>query len=458
VLRPDCAGARAAERDLLVLVPERREAETLARLLERLGHPVALYPEQWSAAAAGGRVVVGSRAAALATMRQLAGVLVLDAHSEAYVEQRSPNWDAQVLAGERAGRAGVPCILVSACPTLEQLDRAQLVELPRSAERAGWPPLEIVDRRTEDPRSGLYSPRLAPLLTAALEERPGLPAVCVLNRTGRVRLFACGSCGEIVRCEACGSAVVQRQRPAEGEATRLDCPRCAASHPAFCTICGSTKLRMLRAGVGRAAEELAALTGLPVAEVSGPGRVAAMPEPGTPVVVGTEAVLHRLRAASIVVFLDFDQELLAARYRAAEQALALLARAARLVGAARVPAGGAWPRGGQARADGRIAVQTRLAEHEVILAALHADPSIVSAAEAPKRKMFGLPPYRALATVSGDGAAELVGALPGDVEVAATGADRYLVRARDPNLLADALKATGLVGSGPRIVVDPAGA
>ena len=39
-----------------------------------------------------------------------------------------------------------------------------------------------------------------------------------------------------------------------------------------------------------------------------------------------------MAGADAVAFLDFDQELLAPRYRAAEQALALLARAARLVG------------------------------------------------------------------------------------------------------------------------------
>ena len=54
--------------------------------------------------------------------------------------------------------------------------------------------------------------------------------------------------------------------------------------------------------------------------------------------MGTEAVLYRdgeLRRrgpVGAVAFLDFDQELLAPRYRAAEEALALLSRASRIVG------------------------------------------------------------------------------------------------------------------------------
>ena len=73
----------------------------------------------------------------------------------------------------------------------------------------------------------------------------------------------------------------------------------------------------------------------PVAEVWGPAAAdGGERRPGPPsarVVVGTEAALHRVRDADAVVFLEFDSELLAPRFRAAEQALALLARAARLV-------------------------------------------------------------------------------------------------------------------------------
>ena len=54
--------------------------------------------------------------------------------------------------------------------------------------------------------------------------------------------------------------------------------------------------------------------------------------PSADVYVGTEAALHRLESADVVAFLDFDQELLAPRYRAAEEALALLVLASRLLG------------------------------------------------------------------------------------------------------------------------------
>ena len=435
---------------VLVLVPERRDAEVLARRLRGAGREVATVPEEWASAAAGGRVVVGTRAAALATVPGLSAILVLDSHDESYVEQRAPTWSAWVLAAERARRARVPCVLVSPCPTLEQLAWGALVRLPRAVERSGWPPVELLDRRGEDPRAGLYSPRLAPLLASALDARPDLPALCVLDRTGRVRLLACGACGEIVRCAGCRAPLGQHARPEQGSAAVLECPTCRAGVPAICPSCGSTRLRALRVGASRAAEELAALTGREVLEVSGrPGAG----EPGAGprgLVVGTQAVLHRVRSASVVVFLDVDQELLAPRFRAAEQALALLARAARVVGAAPPRPDGPRP---------RVVVQTRLPDSEVLAAAAAADPGLLSGPERARREALGLPPTRALASLTGDGAEELAAALrrsgaPG-IEIGARADGRRLVRASTPEALADALREVRGRGLDARVVVDP---
>ena len=72
----------------------------------------------------------------------------------------------------------------------------------RTVERAGWPFVDVVDRRKEDPRrADLYSPRLVDLI------RSGRRVVCVLNRKGRISLLACAACGELARCERCGAAV-----------------------------------------------------------------------------------------------------------------------------------------------------------------------------------------------------------------------------------------------------------
>jgi primosomal protein N' (replication factor Y) len=160
--------------------------------------------------------------------------------------------------------------------------------------------------------------------------------------------------------------------------------------------------------------------------------------------VGTEAGLHQVRRADVVAFLDVDQELLAPRYRAAEQALGLLARAARLVG-------------GKERG-GRVVVQTFLPRHEVVQAALHGDPGRASEAEAARRALLHFPPAAALAEVSGPAApafVEALGAPPG-VEVLGPAGGRWLVRAPDHNTLCDALAATERPPGRLRVAVDPA--
>ena len=417
--------AAAGRGEVLVLTPSVSDAALLARRLRRSGAAVALAPRDWARAAAGGSVVVGARAAAWSPVPSLAGVVVLDAHDESYREERAPTWNAWEVAAARAERAGVPCVLVSACPTVEQLSWGELLVPSRAAERSGWPVTEVVDRRKEDPRSGLYSERVVAVL------RSGGRVACILNRKGRARLLACGGCGELVRCEACAGAMEQERDRG------LRCRRCGAGRPGVCLACGAARLRTLRVGVTRAREELEALAGRPVSEVTGESQE--LPETG--VLVGTEALLHRLPHADAVVFLDFDQELLAPRFRAAEQALALLARAGRLVG-------------GRDKG-GRIVVQTRDPQSDVVRAAVHADPGRLAAAEAERRIALRLPPATALALVSGDAAA-FVAALPPEVEALGPADGRWLVRAVDHRALCDALAATPRAGARLRLEVDPA--
>ena len=314
--------AAAALGNALILTPALGAARALGVRLRRAGVGVALLPRDW-AVAAGGATVVGARAAAWAPMEGLAAVLVLDEHDEGYQEERTPTWHAREVVVERARRAGVPCVLVSPCPTLEAQAWGPLLAPSRQAERAGWPVVDVVDRRQEDPgRAGLYSPLLVERLRGAGR------VVCVLNRAGRSRLLACARCGELARCEACGASVGQE------EPGTLRCRSCATERPALCLACHATVLKNLRAGISRAREELEALAGEPVVEVS--ASTAGTDLPAARVYVGTEAVLHQVPDAAVVAFLDLDQELLAPRYRAAEQALALIARAARLLGGRRI--------------------------------------------------------------------------------------------------------------------------
>jgi primosomal protein N' (replication factor Y) (superfamily II helicase) len=495
-----CAAAAGRLEDgtdagVLVLAPSHRMSSLVGRRLRAAGVPVALLPDEWARARAGGCVAVGTRAAAFAPLPRLCAAVVLDAHDEAYHEERAPTWSAWVVVAERARRDGAPCALVSPCPTLDVLAAGPLLVTSRADERGSWPVVEVVDRRGDDPRTGLFSERVTRVLREVVASRHRR-AVCVINRTGRVRMVACAACGDVARCDVCGAALeltgtARRLRPGapgapgvrpgepgsgseppDSSRPALRCRRCGADRPVVCACCGATRTRALRIGVTRIREELEALLGVAVAEVWGrtPGgggadidarpapvgsnATAASPEAAR-IVVGTEAVLHRMRGADVAVFLEFDSELLAPRLRAGEEALALLARAARLVA-------GSAERARGDRAPGRVVVQSRQPRHPVLLAAVSADPGIVAGAESEVRAALGLPPFRAVALVSG-AAADTYGkalraaalAAGGGVEVNGPVDEVWSIRADDHQSLCDLLAAVARPAGRLRVEVDP---
>ena len=419
----------------LVIMPSVSAARLLASRLRRTGRTVALLPNDWAAAGGGVDVVIGARAAAWAPCAGMACMVVLDEHDEGLQEERQPTWHARDVALERGRRAGVPVLLVSPCPTATAMSSFEPTRVVRPSvgdERAGWPIVEIVDRTREEPwqRS---------LATSALIRHlrdPNRQVVCVLNTTGRARLLACRSCRSMQRCEVCEAAVAQQD---DGG---FACGRCGKLRPAVCQSCGASAFAALKIGVTRLREELQAAAGREVVAIDAKASdTQAVPDAG--VYVGTEAVLHRVRRADTVAFVDFDGELLAPRYRAAEEALALLARAARLVGS---------------RSDGgRILVQTFLPKHEVLDAVLHADPGRLMNKEMQRRQDLRFPPAAALAIITGAGAGEFVAGLSSpSIETAGISDARFLIRAPSWEALGDALAATPRPkGSRLRIEVDP---
>jgi primosomal protein N' (replication factor Y) len=434
----------AAPGSLLVLVPSVGWAERLTERLNRRGYPATT---EWPQARAGWPIVVGSRAAAWAPVPHVGAALVLDAHDPAYREQSAPTYSAVDVVIERARRESSLCLVVSSVPPVTlTTSRRQLIP-PQVAERSGWAAIECVDRKGADPRSGLFSEEFVRLAHAVLDDPDGVarrgPLVCVYDRTGRARLLACAKCGELARCTNCGAAVAQ-----VGE--RLRCPRCAEERPCICAACGRLKMKTLRAGVSRLREELAALLGTEVAEVSGPAKESGEPVPNSPVALGTQAVLHRVRRASAVAFLDIDLHLLAPRLDAVDESLALLVRGARLVGGR-----------GSGPPTARLLVQTRVPDHPVLVAAMRGDPEAVLAEEATLRRDSGLPPFSALATLSGERAPDYVSALRPAAEgtgvsVSVLSDGAYLLRAQDHVRLCDLLAAVPRPpGRGLRVEVDP---
>ena len=441
----------APEGSTLVLVPEPARAGALVRSIAHEGREVLHHHSDlsdrartvlWDHARRGAVVVVGGRAAAWLPLPDLRAVVVLDESDEAFQEERAPTWHARDVVLERARRVGATVTLVSPAPSPDAHVAAGVSVAPSARVlRAGWPRLDVVDLRSEPPGTGLCSHELGPAIHRALDA--GGRAVCVVNRRGRARLLACRACSALARCATCGAAVGQPDHD-------LACPRCGDTRPPVCIECHATRFRAVRPGVHAARDEVAALVPRhAVTDVD----VATETIGDAPVLVGTEAVLHRIVRGStppvrLVAFLAFDEELLAPRYRAHEQALWLLVRAARLLGG---------------RNDGgHLFVQTRLPDHVVLQVGETGDPAGFAAEESAVRAALAFPPFGAVAELSGAGPAV---ALAADAARAAGltvlgGSDGpALVKAPTPDALARGLARVDLTPARAlgrlRVSVDP---
>lgn len=423
------AALAAAEGSTLVIDPDVARAARVVEELERQGREVLVLRSEQSAAArstawdrarAGAHVVVGGRSVVWAPVPDLARVVIVDEADESLEEERAPTWNARDVALERAHRTTATMRVVTPAPSVDVL--VALGE-PARAPRSPWPRLIVVDQRDEEPGHGLLTDALARELRRSVDA--GRLAVCVLNRRGRARLLACRSCGELARCDRCGATVTQTD---DG----LVCTRCGTTRPLVCSFCHGTRFRAVRPGVKSVRDDLAAL--LPRATVASVDASTA-DVPRADVLVGTEAVLHRApEGAGVVAFLELDQELLAPRARAAEQALWLLVRGARLLAPG---------------TDAALLVQTRMPEHEVVEAARTGNPLLVADAERARRRALEWPPFGGAAELSGDAVAVRAACdalLARDTvtvlgPTAAHGSLRALVRAHDVDALCDALAA-----------------
>ena len=426
-------------RGLLVLAPQVATAQNLARRFRRAGIPVALVPDEWARAALPGSIVIGARSAAWAPCASFGAVIMLDEHDEAYQDERAPTWHAREVVIERARRLGSACLLFSPVPSPHALAVAEgRVLVPdRRHERDGWPIVELLDRTDEEPGR---VPIVAPGLTKTL--RSGGRVFCVLNRTGRAKLLDCRTCGALAECERCGAAL---NLPSHG--TSLVCGRCAQESPIVCRACGGGRLRQLRPGTTRLRDDLEALAQRPVIEIVGSvtSSDATPGAPGADVRIGTEAVLHRSGRAEVVVFLDIDGELLAPRMRSTDSVVALVVRAARVVGAS-----------------GRVILVTRQPTHVVLRALSMVDVDGLERAQVSALAALGYAPPAAVAVVTGIGATDVGEPLRSVVEAPGSLITRlgplagpFVVRAPSIDALADALSDVPRPSDRVRVEIDP---
>ncbi len=207
-------------RSAMMLVPEIALTPVFSRRLRaRFGDQVAIFHsslqkgerfDEWTRVRNGeARVVIGTRSAVFAPVKNLGLIVVDEEHESSYRQQESPYYNARDVAIVRAQKESATVVLGSATPSLESFYNArkgkyQFVRLP---ERIGARPMaeaKIVDMRDVFARHGKPRVFSDELLEAIRETRErGEQSIILLNRRGYSSYILCRSCGETVQCPNC---------------------------------------------------------------------------------------------------------------------------------------------------------------------------------------------------------------------------------------------------------------
>ena len=207
-------------RSAMMLVPEIALTPVFSRRLRaRFGDQVAIFHsslqkgerfDEWTRVKNGdARVVIGTRSAVFAPVKNLGLIVVDEEHESSYRQQESPYYNARDVAIVRAQKESATVMLGSATPSLESFHNARkgkytLVNLP---ERIGARPMataKIIDMRTVFARHGKPRVFSDELLEAIRDTRErGEQSIILLNRRGYSSFILCRSCGETVQCPNC---------------------------------------------------------------------------------------------------------------------------------------------------------------------------------------------------------------------------------------------------------------
>ena len=333
MLATAAAATASSGRGVVVVVPDATDlARVDAAMTERLGPgghvalhgdlgPSARYRRFLAVVRDQVRVVVGTRSAAYAPVRELGLVVVLDDGNDVLAEPRAPYPHARDVGLIRAHHEGCAMMLVGYGRTAEaarllRTGWAHEVRAPRAEVRTAAPGMEVTDPHPDERgRGGRLPARVFAVARHALASGPVLVQVA---RHGYRPALACQRCRAAARCADCHGPLGQRRAHLPPT-----CTWCGRAWPGWtCPACGADRLRAVAVGDERTAEELGrAFPGVPVRR-SGLGHVLTDVSDDPALVVATPGAEPRATGGyAAAVLLDGDAMLGRADLRVGEETL-----------------------------------------------------------------------------------------------------------------------------------------
>lgn len=404
----------AQGRSAIMLVPEIGLTPQFIRLfVGRFGDTVSVLHsalsageryDSWKKIRSGrARVVIGTRSAVFAPVRDL-GLIVLDEEQDsAYKSEQSPRYHARDVAKRRVQQENAVLVLGSATPSIESYYGAQQGRYPMFTLReryqgAALPQVTIADIRGESRAGWTYT--IGQTLYEALQENleRGEQSILFLNRRGNSRVIGCSMCGWVPECPSCSTTLTYHS-----VSGRAMCHFCGASIEisGLCPVCYSPHLFTECPGTQKVEEELHTI--LPKARVlrmdadttskkgSHHHLLEIFAKGRADILLGTQMVAKGLDFdhVTLVGVLDADQSLFAQDYRAKERTFSLITQ---VVG-----------RAGRRGKQGRAIIQTYNPDHPVLLCAARQDYEQFYADEIEIRQALLMPPVEQMLMLTGTG-------------------------------------------------------
>lgn len=409
------AGGKGA----ILLVPEiSLTPQAIRRYGERFGGELAvvhsqlgtgeLY-DQWYRIQRGEvRVVLGSRSAIFAPVRDLGLVVIDEEHEWTYKQtDHVPRYHARDAAEELCRLLGATLVLGSATPDIVTYHRSDVGQIHRvelrervapddagGTQKGFLPEITVVDMR-EELRAGNRSVFSVPLARAVRQAlRAGEQSILFVNRRGSARFLLCRDCGYVPTCPSCEVAMSLDLSDALNP--RIVCHHCGRAKrlDERCPRCESRKYRPFGVGTQRIEQE--ARLAFPGARVarwdsdvarhkgSHERMVAALEAHEIDVLVGTQMLAKGLDLPGMMVVgvVDADVGLNLPDYHAHERAFQLLSQVA--------------GRAGRRDRPGQVFFQTYDPEAAPIACAAAHDYRAFYEQEMAHRRRAGYPPFNRL--------------------------------------------------------------
>ncbi len=259
----------AQNKSVLILVPEIALLPLIVRRAERYLHTTisVLHSElgdrerheEWQKAHRGeSQLVIGTRSALFAPLRNLGLIVIDEEHDGSYKQGEYPRYHARESAIIRAQHEQCPILLGSATPSLESYYNAGngkflYLSLPARVEERPMPEVRLVDmkedyRQTGDP---VFSRLLLDQMGKTLERKKQI--LILQNRRGYAAWLMCRECGNLLECPNCSMTLTYHKQP-----NRMICHYCEYSRltPSKCEKCASRYLHLFGVGTEKITESL----------------------------------------------------------------------------------------------------------------------------------------------------------------------------------------------------------